>query len=271
MMNIGNEKGLGLVIHSVQHALITAYENCPLRPVKTGRSSLKWTAELGSLGRGVRRLFNHSRRDQNPHSWELYRDAQRKYRKKVRRTSKETWMTCSSNNDLPSSARLNMDLSRDPKFRLGSLVAPSVRRTHSKGETLDFLLHMHFPNSVAMEKGVAPATVGRAKRLDWQVATKVVTYGKAVWAIDSFAPYNSPGMDGIFPALLQEGWEVLVPYLVRIFRACLGTGYVPATWRQVKVVFIPKPGRYSYSGHKDYSSLSPTPFFLKTAEKLIDF
>jgi hypothetical protein len=50
MMNIGNEAGLGLAMHWVQHALITAYEdNCPLRPVKTGRSSLKWRAELESL------------------------------------------------------------------------------------------------------------------------------------------------------------------------------------------------------------------------------
>jgi hypothetical protein len=71
MMNIGNVAGLGLAMHWVQHALITAYEdNCPLRPVKTGRSSLKWRAELESLRR-VRRLFNKSRRDQNPRSWKL--------------------------------------------------------------------------------------------------------------------------------------------------------------------------------------------------------
>ena len=63
------------------------------------------------------------------------------------------------------------------------------------------------------------------------------------WAIDSFTPNKSPGMDGIFPALLQEGREVLIPYLARIFCACLATGYVPAMWRQVKVVFIPKVGR----------------------------
>jgi len=47
-----------------------------------------------------------------------------------------------------------------------------------------------------------------------------------VWAIDSFAPYKSPGMDGIFPALLQEGWGVLVPSLFMIFHACLVTGYI---------------------------------------------
>ena len=58
-MNTKSEAGLGLAIHWVQQALILAYEdNCPLRPLKMGRQSPKWTAELESLRRGVRRLFN---------------------------------------------------------------------------------------------------------------------------------------------------------------------------------------------------------------------
>jgi hypothetical protein len=58
-MNMKDEAGLGLAVHWVQQALISACEdNCPLRPVKTGRHSLKWTLELESLRRGVRRLFN---------------------------------------------------------------------------------------------------------------------------------------------------------------------------------------------------------------------
>ena len=88
--------------------------------------------------------------------------------------------------------------------------------------------------------------------------------------IDSFAPYKSPGMDGIFPALLQEGREVLIPYLVRIFHACLATGYVPAMWRQVKVVFIPKHGRNSYCGPRDFRRISLTSFLHKTMERLVD-
>ena len=77
-------------------------------------------------------------------------------------------------------------------------------------------------------------------------------------------------MDGIFAALLQEGWEVLIPYLARIFRACLATGYTPAVWRQVKVVFIPKPGRNSCCGPKDFRPISHTLFLLKTLERLVD-
>jgi hypothetical protein len=77
-------------------------------------------------------------------------------------------------------------------------------------------------------------------------------------------------MDGIYPALLQQGREIAIPYLIRIFRACLAMGYVPATRRQVKVVFIPKPGRNSYTGPRDFRPISLTSFLLKTMEWLVD-
>jgi len=77
-------------------------------------------------------------------------------------------------------------------------------------------------------------------------------------------------MDGIFPALLQEGWEILSLYLVRIFRDCLANGYVPVLWRQAKVVFIPKPGKSSYCGPNDFRPISLTSFLLKTMERLVD-
>jgi len=79
--------------------------------------------------------------------------------------------------------------------------------------------------------------------LDWWLAARVVTYRRMEWAIGSFVPNKSPGMDGTFPALLQEEQRIALPYVVKIFHACLATGYVPAIRRQVNIVFIPKPGR----------------------------
>jgi hypothetical protein len=49
---------------------------------------------------------------------------------------------------------------------------------------------------------------------DWRLAARVVFYRRVEWAIDSFAQSKSPGMDGISQALLQEGWEAVIPYLV---------------------------------------------------------
>jgi len=106
--------------------------------------------------------------------------------------------------------------------------------------------------------------------MDWRVAARIVTYHMVKWVIDSSAPYKSSGVDTVFPALLQEGQEILIPYLVRIFHACLATVYVPAMWQQVKVVFIPKPGRSSYCGPRDFRPISLTSFLLKTMERLVD-
>jgi hypothetical protein len=268
-MNMKDKAGLGLAIHWIQQALVFAFEdNCSLRPIRKGRKSLKWTRELELLRKEVRRLFNRCRAKNESYSWELYREAQRRYRKEVRKASREMWRSfVSSVNDLPRAARIHRALSRDSKIRLGSLVAPSGLRTQSEGETL---LATHFPGSICVEGGVLSATTCRTNHLNWQVAARIVTYRRVEWAINTFVPYKSPGVDGIFPALLQEGREVLIPYLIKIFRACLAMGYVPTIWHQVKVVFIPKPGRNSYCGPKDFRPISLTSFLLKTLEMLVD-
>jgi hypothetical protein len=57
-----DEAGLGLTIHWIHQALISAFEdNCPLRPIRKCRKSLGWALELDLLGREVRRLFNGCR------------------------------------------------------------------------------------------------------------------------------------------------------------------------------------------------------------------
>jgi len=149
-------------------------------------------------------------------------------------------------------------------------VALIGRRTQSEGETLELLLTTHFPKSRVTQELAAPAAALLARRSDWRLATRVVTFRRVEWAIDFFAPYKSPGVDGIFPALLQQAPEVVIPYMVSIFRAFLATGYVPAVWQQVKVVFIPKPGRSTYSGPRDFRPISLTSFLLKTMERLVD-
>jgi hypothetical protein len=47
-------------------------------------------------------------------------------------------------------------------------------------------------------------------------------------------------------------------------------GYIPAIWGQVEAVFIPKPGKNSYSGPRDFRPISLTSFFLKTKERVVD-
>ena len=69
-MNMKNGAGLGLAIHWLRQALISAYEdNSALRLVRTCRQSLKCTVELESFRREIRRSFNKCLSEK-----ELYRE-----------------------------------------------------------------------------------------------------------------------------------------------------------------------------------------------------
>jgi hypothetical protein len=80
-------------------------------------------------------------------------------------------------------------------------------------------------------------------RGDWNLARHVINQSKIRWAFGTFTLFKSVGRDGIVPVLLQQGAEHVVPHLCRIFTACMAYGFIPTTWKQVKVTFIPKPGK----------------------------
>jgi hypothetical protein len=61
----------------------------------------------------------------------------------------------------------------------------------------------------------------------WLVASEDVDSDKISWAIESFGSFKSSGEDGIFPALLKNGIEILSGPLLKIFTACLALGYIP--------------------------------------------
>ena len=72
-------------------------------------------------------------------------------------------------------------LSRDPEIRLASFVATPGKHTQSERETLELLLASHFPNSTVTAETAILAVVCGAKRCDWRVAARVVTYRRVEW------------------------------------------------------------------------------------------
>jgi hypothetical protein len=129
---------------------------------------------------------------------------------------------CSFINDLPMSARLHRTLSRKPQIKLGSLVAPTVRRTQFEGETLELLLNTTFPNAWITQETAASAAALLAKRPDWRMATSVTTYGRVEWAMDCFTPYKFQGWTAYFrPCCKRRG--------IFSFRTCLE--YFVLAWR----------------------------------------
>ncbi len=52
-------------------------------------------------------------------------------------------------------------------------------------------------------------------------------------------------------------------------RSSLALGHIPQSWRVARAVFIPKPGKLSYTEPKSYRPICLSSFLLKTMEKII--
>jgi hypothetical protein len=71
------------------------------------------------------------------------------------------------------------------------------------------------------------------------------------------------------PVMLQQGFELLAGKLLMLLRASLALGYIPMSWRHIRVVFVPKTGK-PVSQAKSLRPISLMSFMLKTLEKLHD-
>lgn len=262
-----------IAVSILQRCLLTSYEeSCPLRRPSDRRKTPWWDHSLEKLRRETRRLFNKARRSNTPASWDSYKQSQREYKAAVRKNKTMAWRNyCQNLESLPEAARIQKVLAKDPRSKLITLKLPSGDCTSNEKEMIQALYKAHFPSAkLITDTDAAWAHDTRTTRHDWELAKQIVTVNRIKWAINQFAPYKSAGEDGIFPALLQKGLEVLGIPLCSIFRACISLGYTPEAWRIAKVVYIPKPGRTSYAEAKSFRPISLTSFLLKTLERLID-
>lgn len=59
------------------------------------------------------------------------------------------------------------------------------------------------------------------------------------------------------------------PHLFRLYRASLELGYVPSSWKTVKIVVLQKPGKADYTKPKAYRPISLIPTISKGLEAVI--
>lgn len=99
---------------------------------------------------------------------------------------------------------------------------------------------------------------------------EIVNNERVKWAIESFLPYKSPGLDGVYPKLLQVLGVYITPVLTFIYGEALVIGYTLKSWQGVGVVFIPKPGKSDYTMPKSFRPISLTSFLVKCLERLVE-
>src|ERR1700712_8006 len=230
----------------IQEAITTLYqENCKLISQSANRKTVWWTRTLENLKRETRRLFNRAKKTGE---WDEYRSTLGEYTRAIKKAKADSWRSfCGDIESSSETARIHRLLAKNPVNPTGTILKPDGEYTNTEKDTLEVLLQTHFPGSnlISDEDVLSSHSLTvpeKAGREDWRISKEVITVNKIKWAINLFEPYKSPGPDGIFLALLQQGFDILSPHLCRLFRASVATGYIPNNWKKVKVVFIPKPG-----------------------------
>lgn len=230
----------------------------------------------------LRKSYNRTK-DRQLSQWKLaervkdYKLKRNEYSKNCRKAKREAWADkISKLEKISEIARMQKFLESSQPPKVGSIRKNDGSFTSSMTESIRELMKHSFPNC---EEGVTNAT-GETPLEDHRVSflddvsceeiDNTLSEGKVEWAINSMSPYKSPGGDGIFPALLQKAGPSVIEPLRALFRSSLVMGYIPVSWRDTFVTFIPKAGKAAYDQAKSYRPISLMSFVLKVLEKLLD-
>jgi len=237
-------------VTAVQQHLETSYKNnCKERKTHTGNGARWWYPELEGMRKKCRKNIRKARRNQLDS--DSTREERRKYKKAIRQSKRDSGHRfCNSVAGPRPAARLFKVLGKDHEIYIDNITLPDGGSSNDTGEVLRHLLDTHFPGNIPHTKNKNNSSHNQqVSSEDWNMAKKIV------WAVSLFAHYKSPGIDGIFPVLLQKGLDILIETLVKIFRAWIAYGYIPVQWRTSRVVFVPKPGRVDYTLVKSFRPL----------------
>ena len=265
-------ESLEKAVYSVTDSLVSNFQkSCPERRKFDNIRTPWWNKTLTKLRKQARRAFRNSRTDAN--SAEEYKTTQKLFKKESRKAKRKSWREyCESISSLSEAARLQKVINKDRSCSLGMLRTRNDVYTNNPEELLDTLLETHFPDCTSIPDSCVSFSTGFnciRSEPDWNSADRIVDVNKVKWAVNDLEPYKSAGMDGIFPALIQHALQFIITDISHIFRASIAFGYIPESWRSVKVVFIPKAGKDSYDLAKSFRPISLTSHLLKVLEKLV--
>lgn len=254
-------------------ALTFAYETaCPLKRRKSQKQVPWWNLDIAETRRRTHRAYLLALRTKSQENWSAYKDLKRTLKSLIRKSKRESWRKhCEDIDDVPAASRLQRVLRTDTTGKLGMLKRNDGTYTSSKEEMFEHLFETHFPGSQVSGVGHTPVAPNhRTMRRNGNFAEHFITIEKIEWAINTFKSFKSAGPDNIFPMLLQEGKDVVVPILYRIFKACIRLVYIPEAWKHAKVVFIPKSGKLAYDVAKSFRPICLLSFLLKVLERIIE-
>ena len=211
---------------------------------------------------------NNGRTEELKAIYDAKRKAYCKLQRSARRKCWQEWV--SSRYDFAKVAHFSKVLNRKSFNQLGLLVDSDGEPCRTAEDSLQKLLTTHFPDCVDVEDRVLPPIDGsRVVDVTESEVCRVFTDSRTDLAFDSFGDNKAAGFDEIKPLVLKRLEACPTSFLTNLFRASYLLSYVPTSWRNSKVIFIPKPGKDSYCVPRSWRPISLMSFILKAMERVV--
>ena len=129
--------------------------------------------------------------------------------------------------------------------RVRNVIKHNEKFTKPPLETLNYLLNILSQGSQQTENHAIKSDLVDnpfMRSEDTEIIANICSFEHMEAAINEFQPFRAPEPDGLYPVLLQKGWNQLKGYYNIIFQACLRHSYwyVPLAWKDGTGIFLPK-------------------------------
>ena len=221
--------------------IMQAYRySCPQITGNSKVAKLPWWNEnltrLKWLHKQATDLYSENRTEVNR---DLRNRTRNEYKSEINKARNEHWKNfCENMEQYSTVARIQKIMKNGRVAKLGTLQKTDGSYTSNESETLNELFNCLLPVGMANNNHRDPSVTDNLE-LTEQKLIEIINHNTVSAAIQAFDPFKSPGLDGIYPVMLQKGIRILSPYLIKIFKTSLKTGKLATSWLQIKMVFIP--------------------------------
>ena len=183
------------------------------------KDNIWWNSELASLRREARRAWKKAMKTKQEEDWEAQKLALFYFKKTIRRAKQNSWHSfVESRNSQTPTARLVKIIRSNETVHGSNVIKHNGEFTKSSLETLNYLLDISSPGSqqtenLATRNGLADNPFMKPE--DTEMIANICSFERMETAINQFQPFKAPRPDGLYPVLLQQGWNQLKGYYHR--------------------------------------------------------
>ena len=210
---------LDKIVEHINESIIKAFhESCTEKDKKNKKKVIWWNDNLTGLKRISYRAQQRYRATPNEETRRERNQTRTEYQNAIKKAKEESWkLFCSSMEDLSTLAKIQK-LMKQTNNRIGTIRKSNGTYTTTPKETLDELIDTLYPDDTNTSEQRAEIqqeinTQYPGNPLAEEEIEIMINKDTIETAIRGFDPYKSPGPDGIYPALLQKGINILQPYL----------------------------------------------------------